>query len=43
MTALEPNHIFEAVWAFDKARTGRSSDKPARSFTVPAQNLIYAT
>ena len=41
-TALEPNHIFEAVWAFDKARNWEEFRQAARSFTVPAQNLIYA-
>ncbi len=41
-TALEPNHIFEAIWAFDKAQGWDDFREAARSFTVPAQNLVYA-
>ena len=41
-TALEPNHLFEAIWAFDKARGWSDFREAARSFTVPAQNLVYA-
>jgi penicillin amidase len=41
-TALQPAHIFEAVWGFDKARSWDEFRQAARDFTVPAQNLIYA-
>jgi len=41
-TALEPAHIFEAVWGFDVARNWDDFRQAARNFTVPAQNLVYA-
>jgi len=41
-TALEPNHIFEAIWGFNKAQGWDDFREAARSFTVPAQNLLYA-
>ena len=41
-TALEPAHIFEAVWGFDKAQNWDDFRAAARNFTVPAQNLVYA-
>ncbi len=41
-TALEPAHIFEAIWGFNKAQDWDDFRDAARSFTVPAQNLLYA-
>lgn len=41
-TALSPQHIFEAVWGFNKAQDWEDFRSAARSFTVPAQNLVYA-
>lgn len=41
-TALEPAHIFEAIWGFNKAQGWDEFRAAARSFTVPAQNLLYA-
>lgn len=41
-TALEPQHIFEAIWGFNKAQNWEEFRRAARYFTVPAQNLLYA-
>jgi penicillin amidase len=41
-TALEPAHIFDAIWGFDKAQNWDDFRQAARAFTVPAQNLVYA-
>ena len=41
-TALKPSTPFEAVWGFDKAQNWDDFRTAARSFHVPAQNLIYA-
>ncbi len=41
-TALEPQHIFEAIWGFNKAENWQDFRAAARYFTVPAQNLLYA-
>jgi penicillin amidase len=41
-TALEPSHIFDAIWGFNKAQNWEEFRAAARSFTVPAQNLLYA-
>jgi penicillin G amidase len=41
-TALEPNHIFDAVWGFDRAGNFEDFRESAQSFFVPAQNLLYA-
>ncbi|MBI4731834.1 MAG: penicillin acylase family protein [Chloroflexi bacterium] len=41
-TALEPAHIFEAIWGFNKAQDWEDFRDAARNFTVPAQNLLYA-
>jgi penicillin amidase len=41
-TALEPQHIFDAIWGFNKAQNWTDFRTAARSFTVPAQNLVYA-
>ncbi len=41
-TALEPNHLFDAVWGFNKAQNWQDFRQAARNFTVPAQNLLYA-
>jgi penicillin G amidase len=41
-TALEPAHIFEAIWGFNKAQNWDDFREAARDFTVPAQNLLYA-
>jgi penicillin G amidase len=41
-TALQPAHIFDAVWGFDTARNWEDFRQAARAFSVPAQNLVYA-
>jgi len=41
-TALEPGSIFDAIWGFDKAANWDDFRQAARSFDVPAQNLVYA-
>jgi penicillin amidase len=41
-TALVPSSPFEAVWGFNKARNWDEFREAARSFHVPAQNLLYA-
>ncbi len=41
-TALQPAHIFDAVWGFDTARNWDEFRQAARAFSVPAQNLVYA-
>ena len=41
-TALQPQHIFDAVWGFDQAQNWDDFRQAARAFTVPAQNLVYA-
>ena len=41
-TALQPSSPFEAIWGFDKAANWDDFRTAARSFHVPAQNLLYA-
>lgn len=41
-TALEPSYVFEAIWGFNKAQNWDEFRQAARSFAVPAQNLLYA-
>jgi penicillin G amidase len=41
-TALETQHLFDAIWGFNKAQNWDEFREAARSFTVPAQNLVYA-
>jgi penicillin amidase len=41
-TALHPTPTFDAVLGFDTATDWRSFREAARSFAVPAQNLVYA-
>ncbi|MCS7010990.1 MAG: penicillin acylase family protein [Anaerolineales bacterium] len=41
-TALQPQHIFEAIWGFNKAKNWQEFRAATRAFTVPAQNLVYA-
>jgi len=41
-TALEPGSVFEAIWGFDKASNWEEFREAAKSFYVPAQNLLYA-
>ncbi len=41
-TALSPNTPFEAVWKFDRAQNWDEFRDAARSWSVPAQNLVYA-
>ncbi len=41
-TALEPHHIFDAIWGFNKAQNWEDFRNAARQFSVPAQNLLYA-
>lgn len=41
-TALESQNLFAAIWGFNKAQNWDEFRQAARSFTVPAQNLLYA-
>ncbi len=41
-TALEPNHIFRAIWRFNRAANWEDFREGAREFAAPAQNLLYA-
>ena len=41
-TALEPSHIFQAIWGFNKAGNWDEFRQAARMLNVPAQNLLYA-
>ena len=41
-TALEPSPIFESIWKFNKAQNWDDFREAARTFNVPAQNLLYA-
>jgi len=41
-TALEPTHIFEAIWGFNKAQNWEEFRQAARYWAVPSQNLLYA-
>lgn len=41
-TALEPAHLFNAIWQFNQAQNWEEFRKGAREFAVPAQNLVYA-
>ncbi len=41
-TALEPSHIFQAIWGFNKAASWDEFRQAARMLNVPAQNLLYA-
>jgi len=41
-TALEPSHLFDAIWGFDTAQNWDQFRTAARNFSVPAQNLVYA-
>jgi penicillin amidase len=41
-TALEPSTPFQAIWGFNQAQNWQEFREAARSFHVPAQNLLYA-
>jgi penicillin amidase len=41
-TALEPNHLFRAIWRFNRAANWDDFREGARDFAAPAQNLLYA-
>jgi penicillin amidase len=41
-TALEPSPVFESIWRFNKAENWEEFREAARTFNVPAQNLLYA-
>ena len=41
-TALEPNHIFRAIWRFNRAANWDEFREDTRDFAAPTQNLIYA-
>lgn len=41
-TALTPSTPFEAIWGFNKAQNWEEFREAARTFHVPAQNLLYA-
>jgi penicillin amidase len=41
-TALEPNHLFRAIWQFNRAANWEDFREGARDFKAPAQNLLYA-
>lgn len=41
-TALTPSTPFEAIWGFNKAENWDEFREAAKSFHVPAQNLLYA-
>jgi len=41
-TALEPSHIFQAIWGFNKSANWDEFRQAARMLNVPAQNLLYA-
>jgi penicillin amidase len=41
-TALEPYHIFRAIWRFNRAANWDDFREGTRDFAAPAQNLLYA-
>ena len=41
-TALEPNHLFRAIWQFNRAANFEEFREGTRDFAAPAQNLLYA-
>lgn len=41
-TALEPNHLFRAIWRFNRAANWDEFREGTRDFAAPAQNLLYA-
>jgi penicillin amidase len=41
-TALEPNHLFRAIWRFNRAANWEEFREGTRDFAAPAQNLLYA-
>ncbi|MCA1900304.1 MAG: penicillin acylase family protein [Chloroflexi bacterium] len=41
-TALTPSSPFEAIWGFNLAQNWEEFREAARTFHVPAQNLLYA-
>jgi penicillin amidase len=41
-TALEPYHLFRAIWRFNRAVDWEDFREGARDFQAPAQNLLYA-
>jgi len=41
-TALEPSHIFRAIWRFNRAANWEEFREGTRDFAAPAQNLLYA-
>ncbi|MGW8224328.1 MAG: penicillin acylase family protein [Anaerolineales bacterium] len=41
-TALEPYHIFRAIWRFNRAANWEDFREGTRDFAAPAQNLLYA-
>jgi penicillin amidase len=41
-TALEPNHLFRAIWRFNRAQGWAEFREGAKDFAAPAQNILYA-
>ncbi len=41
-TALEPNHLFQAILGYNKAQNWEEFRQAAQNFAVPSQNTIYA-
>ena len=41
-TALQPSTIFESIWKLNQARDWQDFREAARTFNVPAQNMLYA-
>jgi penicillin amidase len=41
-TALEPNHLFRAIWRFNRADDWEEFRAGAEDFAAPAQNILYA-
>jgi len=41
-TALEPSHLFRAIWRFNRAANWEEFREGTRDFAAPAQNLLYA-
>jgi len=41
-TALEPNHLFEAILGYNKAQNWEEFRQAAQNFAVPSQNTVYA-
>lgn len=41
-TALEPNHLFRAIWNINRAENWEDFREGAKDFAAPAQNMLYA-